>query len=676
MLLALSLQAQTEPDSPSRNYSLMPVPAQITPRGGEFRIDSSFRIAFEGYREARLERAAQSLIERLGRQTGLRIKHWKASAGTSAALTLACDRAGAEVQALDEDESYRLEVTSSGARISADQPLGILRGMETFLQLAVPGPDAFVVPAASISDSPRFPWRGLCLDVARHFMPLPVVERTLDGMAAVKLNVFHWHLSDNQGFRVESRRFPRLQQFGSNGQFYTQAEIRHVVAYARDRGIRVVPEFEMPGHSTAMLVAYPRLATPPAPREVDRAFGVLDPVIDPTKPYTYQFLDQFIGEMASLFPDAFFHIGGDEVNGKLWSADPAIQAFKAAHGLHPSSADPDANQALQAYFTRRVQAIVFKHGKQMEGWDEILTPDIPKSILIQSWRGAKSLSEAARLGYRGILSSGYYLDLMQPAGQHYSVDPLDAEAAALSPEQMKRILGGEAAMWTEYASPETADSRIWPRLAAIAERLWSPRDVHDTEDMYRRLEITSGRLEWFGLTHRSWQSPMLTRIAGDRPVARLRTLAGYLEPVKDYEREKFGTTTADTPLTSLIDAIPPESEPARRLNVQISRAIQTKSGWNSIRCALTDIRGSAEYFVHLPDENFLISPVSPLLKNMSEIVQLGLAAVDRIESGRVQSASEHASELERVRFLSTPRGACLVAIVPGIDALIDATTVK
>ncbi len=225
--------------------------------------------------------------------------------------------------------------------MSAPNPLGVLRGLETFRQLVVSTPQGPELPVVDIEDHPRFPWRGLHLDVSRHWMPIEVVKRNLDGMAAVKLNVFHWHLSDDQGFRVESKRFPKLQQLGSDGLFYTQEQVREVIAYAQDRGIRVVPEFDMPGHTTSWLVGYPQLASAPGPYQIERNWGVFDPTLDPTRESTYQFLDAFIGEMAALFPDPFFHIGGDEVTGQQWKTSAShsrVHAEKspAAHRGSPS----------------------------------------------------------------------------------------------------------------------------------------------------------------------------------------------------------------------------------------------------------------------------------------------------------------------------------------------------
>ena len=218
--------------------------------------------------------------------------------------------------------------------------------------------------------------------------------------------------------------------------------------------------------------------------------------MDSTSESTYQFLDAFIGEMTALFPDDFFHIGGDEVNAKQWTANARIQAFMREHGIKD---DHD----LQAYFNRRVQAIVAKHGKRMEGWDEILDPDLPKDIVIQSWRGRKSLADAARLGYAGLLSTGYYLDHMEPASVLYMVDPLEAESAALTEAEKSRILGGEVAMSAEFVNAENVDSRIWPRAAAVAERFGRQQEIKDIVSMYRRLEVVSRELDWLGLTHHS-----------------------------------------------------------------------------------------------------------------------------------------------------------------------------
>src|ERR1700733_12950612 len=554
----------------------MPWPASIHTTPGSVDINAGFTMVLAGLgsSDPRIKAAAQRTLERLARQTGLPIPtRIDRPLATRVTMSVVVERRDhKEPQRLGDDESYSLQVTGDRIQLSADGPLGALRGLETFLQLVQqnrsPAPPGFSIPFVDIRDQPRFPWRGLSLDVSRHFIPVDEVERTIDGLAAVKLNVLHWHLSDDQGFRVESRKYPRLQEMGSDGLFYTQAEIRQVVTYARDRGVRIVPEFDIPGHSTSWLPGYPSLASGPGPWNIVHDFGDPSGVIDPTKESTYKFLDGFIGEMVKLFPDEYFHIGGDEVSAKAWTTEPHIRDFMKSHQI-PNAA------CLQALFNKRVEKILAHYGKRMAGWDEILQPDLPKNILIQSWRGEKSLAAAAREGYSGILSAGYYLDLMQPASQHYAVDPLHGEAADLTPEQKKLILGGEAAMWEELATAENLDSRLWPRLAAIAERFWSPESVSDVGSMYDRLENVDFWLEWLGLTQRSNLELMLRRLAGpDTDLTPLHVFASALEPVKGYERHRnhYGASSA---FNRLVDAIPPESDAAREFRNAVDRYLAT-----------------------------------------------------------------------------------------------------
>src|SRR5438270_4327559 len=549
-LFALLILKSISAQQPALN--LLPIPANIQPGAGSLRIDSSFSAALTGYTEPRLERAAERFLQQLARQTALPIGR-KAARLAQATLVIHTDHPSKEIQEVGEDESYVLEITGGGAKLAAPNPLGILHGLQTFLHVWDVSSDGPAAPAVMIQDKPRFPWRGLMIDSARHFIPLEVIRRNLDAMEAVKMNVFHWHLSDNQGFRVESKKFPKLHGMGSDGLYYSQEEIRELIAYARDRGIRVVPEFDMPGHTTAWFVGYPEIASGPGPYEIERRWGVMDPAMDPSNEKTYKFLDSFVEEMAHLFPDRYFHIGGDEVNGKEWDANRNIQEYMKAHGLKN-------NQELQGYFSQRVQKIVTKHGKTVIGWDEVFVPGVPKDIVIQSWRGPQSLAAAAQQGYRGILSNGYYLDLGWSAARHYAVDPMSAAAAGLTADQKELILGGESCMWSEYVNAENVDSRIWPRNAAVAERLWSPQNVTDIAAMYARLDVISARLEWLGLTHRSYNRKMLQRIAGaasPEEFAALRTLAAVVEPVKDYNREKLAPAepTSLTPMNRLVDAI-------------------------------------------------------------------------------------------------------------------------
>lgn len=540
----------------------MPMPSSIRSGDGALAITPDFGIRLSGYNEPRLEAAAARMTRRIAELTG--IPPNSPATPRNPALTVNVNAPSKAVQSPDEDESYRLTVTPTGATLAAPNPLGALHGLETFYQLIENTPDGWVARAADIDDHPRFPWRGLMLDVCRHFMPLDVIRRNLDGMAAVKLNVFHWHLSDDQGFRVESKRFPKLQEFGSDGLFYTQNEIREIVAYARERGIRVVPEFDIPGHSLSWLVGYPELAAGPGPYEIGRHWGVYDPVLDPGNPKVYSFLDAFIGEMAGLFPDAYFHIGGDEVNGKQWNANKTdIPPFMKAHHL---TNDRD----LQAYFNQQILRILTRYGKRMEGWDEILNPALPKNIVIQSWRGMKSLEDASRRGYRGILSTGYYLDHTEPASKLYLVDPT----------QDAGILGGEACMWAEYVSDENVDTRIWPRTAAVAERFWSPATVRDIPDMYRRLEVVDAELDRLGLQHNQAYRTMLERLAGSGDIAALRTLTDVVEPGALGLRHRVNPDADQTtPLNRFVDAARPDSAVARHFAELVDRKDPEARRW-------------------------------------------------------------------------------------------------
>ena len=517
-------QALTPSQSSERQLSLMPVPASVELQPGRLAITSSFSVATKGYADDRLRGSIARMTRRLAGRTVITLPLDLATDEGSATLVIQCERGGSPIPSLNEDESYTLEITDRQARLVAPTVVGAIRGLETFLQL-LQGDRQDTTCPVKINDQPRFPWRGLLIDVARHYQPIEVLKRNLDAMAAVKLNVFHWHLTEDQGFRVESKKFPKLHSLGSDGLYYTQDQVREIIAYAADRGIRVMPEFDIPGHSTSWLVGHPELGSAPGPYKIERGAGIFEPALDPTREQTYKFLDGFLGEMAALFPDAYMHIGGDENEGKQWDRNPQIQAFMKAKGIKD-------NHALQAYFNQQVLKILQKHGKKMIGWEEILHPDLPKDAVIHSWRGAASLAAAAKQGYNGILSAGYYIDLIFPASQHYRADPLPADIG-LTPEEAKHVLGGEATMWGEWVSPETIDSRIWPRTAAIAERLWSPGSVTDIDDMYRRLAVVSRQLEELGLTYERNYPVILRWLANSEDIGPLRTLASVIEPVKN-----------------------------------------------------------------------------------------------------------------------------------------------
>ncbi|HEX8355030.1 MAG TPA: family 20 glycosylhydrolase [Pyrinomonadaceae bacterium] len=673
MLLSCVLSAAAQTPAPAARttaatHNLMPVPASARFGAGRLRVDKSFTVAAAGHVDERLRAGIDRAVRRLEGRTVLEFARGLSADAARATLLIEARGPGRAVPSVEEDESYTLEVTERQASLRAGTVVGVLRGLETFLQLLEGDREGFYLPAVSVDDRPRFPWRGLLVDIARHFQPMDVLKRNLDAMAAVKLNVFHWHLTEDQGFRIESRKFPKLHRMGSDGNFYTQEQAREVIAYAAARGIRVVPEFDMPGHATAWLVGHPELGSAPGPYTIERRPGIFEPTLDPTREEVYKFLDAFLGEMAALFPDAYMHIGGDENTGKQWDANPKIQEFMRQKGLKD-------NHALQTHFNVRLLKILQKHGKRMMGWDEIFQPELPKDVVIHSWRGQKALAEAARRGYDGVLSNGYYIDLIFPASQHYLNDPLP-EGHGLTEAEARHVLGGEATMWAEWVTPETVDSRIWPRTAAIAERLWSPREVRDVEDMYRRLAVTSARLEELGLTHERNQGVMLRRLAGGADTSALATLASVVEPVKEYRRYQQRPQTMLSPLTGLVDAARPDSAAARsfsrRVDLLLSDAPRFALHFSTLRDTLTAWRDAEPALEVLFDRSPALAEARPLARDLGSAGEIGLEALSYLSQGVAPSAEWRDSRLASLAEAAKPKAALEFPFLPALRELVVA----
>jgi hexosaminidase len=672
----LSVAAQTTESGaqsiaqPATQHHLMPVPASVRFNSGRLPITKSFTVAAKGTVDDRLRAGIDRAVRRLEGRTVMEFQPGLVNDPSTATLVVETQGPGKAVPSVDEDESYALEVSDKQAVLRAPTVVGALRGLETFLQLLESDREGYFIPAVQIQDQPRFRWRGLLIDIGRHYEPMEVIKRNLDAMAALKLNVFHWHLTEDQGFRIESKKFPKLHQMGSDGLYYTQDEAREVINYARERGIRVVPEFDIPGHATSWLVGYPELGSAPGPYQIERRPGIFEPALDPTREEVYKFLDQFLGEMAALFPDAYMHIGGDENEGKQWDRNPQIQAFMKKKGIKD-------NRALQTYFNQRLLQILKKHGKRMMGWDEIFQPDLPKDIVIQSWRGQKALAEAARKGYDGILSHGYYIDLIFPASEHYLNDPLPADSG-LNASEAAHILGGEATMWGEWVTPETIDSRIWPRTAAIAERLWSPREVTDVEDMYRRLSIISVQLEELGLTHEKNQLMMLRRLAQGKDVRALQTLVSVVEPVKEYRRYQQRPQTMLAPLTGLVDVARPDSEAARRFTSLVdgllSDAPRFELRSQEIQNMLTEWRSAGPELEAMMDGSPSLREARPLAKDLSEIGATGLEALSFLTRGIAPSAEWRDARLSQLEQAAKPKAALEFPIIPSVKELIIAAS--
>ncbi len=645
----------------SQSLNLMPLPADIELGRGQFKIEQNFEIGFVSATD-RLFGYATRFLRRLDGKTGeffTQNQLGNNDDNENASLFIRIQREG--LIELYEDESYELDITSEAVNLVAVTDIGAMRGLETLLQLVESDVNGYYFPVVKIRDEPRFPWRGLLIDFGRHWIPLDVVKRNIDGMALVKMNVLHMHLTEDQGFRIESLRYPKLHELGSDGKYFTQEEIKHLIGYAGDRGIRIVPEFDLPGHTTSWFVGYPGLASAPGPYQIETDFGVQDPTMDPTKESTYRFLENFFDEMTSLFPDEYVHIGGDENNGNQWDSNVEIQKFMRDNGFID-------NHELQRDFNSRLLEILEDRGKKMMGWDEIFQPGISTDIMIQSWRGRSAMIESAQMGYKTILSNGYYIDLMQPASFHYQNDPIPADTPLSSREQ-SNILGGEAAMWTEIVSEETIDSRIWPRTAAIAERLWSPPDVTDVDDMYNRLKVISVALEDVGLMHEKNVNMMLRRLVGSDDITVLKTLVDVIEPLEGYARHGKIDFQTYTPLTRLADAAKPEASVAREFQLLVDSFVSGNSDViQDIKDHLLKWVENHRQFKEVVENAPIIKESEKLSLDLSNISKVGLQALSKT----VKHSEDWKQKANRVLdSAKTPHMECELKVVDSIRKLVE-----
>ncbi len=667
LLLAFGNQLSSAAASPEK-LSLMPLPSSAQTGTGAFPLSPDFHAAYAGFHDKRLDAGLARMLASLQFDSGIPLARTAQENASGAGLLITVAGPGQPVQGPSENESYDLSVTAQQVRLNAATVVGALHGMETLLQLVECSQNGCVLPAVTIHDTPRFPWRGLMIDCSRHFEPIAVIKRTLDGMAVVKLNVFHWHLSDDQGFRAESKRFPKLTGMGSGGEFYTQDEMRDVVSYARARGIRVVPEFDIPGHATSWLVGYPELGSAPGPYHLETVFGIHNAVLDPTRESTYKFLDALVGEMAAIFPDPYMHIGGDENNGNDWRQNAHISAFMQQKGMKDTA-------ALQAYFNQRLLPILQKHGKKMIGWDEVLTPGLPKDVVVQSWRGEASLAQGAAQGYQGILSAPYYLDAMKSSEANYLADPVPADSP-MTPEQRSLILGGEVCMWAEQLNSRTIDSRIWPRTAAVAERLWSPADKRDVADMYRRLETTSLRLEEVGLTHISGPAAMRRSLAGSLHPVALDLFASVLEPVSFSDRYQGQHTSALTPLDRLVDAVVPDPPSRHAIQAEVN-AVTSHSPEAALSTEVLQERFRA-WQNAVPELSALTSgsprmnDATPRVTQLGQLAGIGLEALAFLRSGERPPDGWEAAQLQTITAAEKPIALVRFTFLPALRELVSA----
>jgi hexosaminidase len=509
----------------SKNVALVPQPVSLTLLEGDYLLSGATQI----FSAPAFLQEAEYLAAKLRCATGFPfdIQAHPAAPKDASAIELILDP---DLHRLGQ-EGYQLAVEADTLKLKSSAAGGIFYGIQTLLQLLPsaifdgrPHPElTWTLPQVLIEDSPRFGWRGAMLDCGRHFMPVEFLRKFIDLLAFHKLNVFHWHLTEDQGWRIEIKKYPKLTEIGAwrretvlghhdaklggdgipHGGFYTQEEIRALVAYAAGRHITIVPEIEMPGHSQAAIAAYPELGCTSAKLEVATRWGVIENILNPSE-RTFAFLEDVLSEVIGLFPGTFVHIGGDEAVKTQWEGSPAIRERMTEVGAR------DAHE-LQSYFIRRIGQFLARQGRRLIGWDEILEGGLAPGATVMSWRGMSGGIEAARSGHDVVMtpSSHTYFDGYLPDDavgllsleRVLDFEPIPAE---LSADQSRHILGLQGQLWTEYMkTPQQVEYMAFPRLCALAEVGWSSPSVRRDGSFLGRLHRHLKRLDLLGVKYRS-----------------------------------------------------------------------------------------------------------------------------------------------------------------------------
>jgi len=498
------------------SFAVIPQPVQLAPSSGSFTITPSTRIF--------VRPEARGVGEYLQGLLPFPLISTHTHNDTIPAGGILLTNTGANT--LYGPEGYHLSVSPAAVVVRANQPAGMFYGIQTLRQLI--DSKRGTIPAVEIVDRPRFSWRGIMLDVGRHVFPMNFIKRLLDVMALHKLNVFHWHLTEDQGWRIEIKKYPKLAKIGSqrtaspipsereklDGKpyqgHYTQEQIKEIVAYAASRFITVVPEIEMPGHSVAALTAYPELGCTGGPYSVRNYWGIEKDVYCAGNEQVYAFLQGVLDEVLSLFPSDFIHIGGDECPKIRWERCPKCQS-----AIHTNNLKDEYE--LQSYFIRHIEAYLNAHSRRMIGWDEILEGGLAPNASVMSWRGVIGGIQAAHEGHDVVMSptSHCYFDYYQstdvcteppaiggflPLEKVYAFEPVPPECTA---EEARHILGAQGNLWTEYIStPKQAGYMLFPRATALAEVLWSPADKRNFSDFNQRLQVFLPQLKKMGMHYR------------------------------------------------------------------------------------------------------------------------------------------------------------------------------
>jgi len=518
---------------PSSSIAVIPQPVKVTERSGRFALTGRTAI----WTDAAAAAIGRQFAAYVEPATGFTLRVQSGGSAPASGIQFRIDRSLARLG----PEGYVLDVRPARIVARASGPAGLFYAIQTLRQLLPPqifrdapaGQTAWTIPAVSIEDQPRFGWRGAHLDTGRHFMPKEFVKKYIDLIALHKLNTFHWHLTEDQGWRLEIKQYPKLTDVGAwrketivgrnrrdaqaqydgkrHGGFYTQEDAREIVAYAKARFVTVVPEIEMPGHAMAAIASYPELGLGD-PVEVATRWGVFSDILN-AEPSTVTFMQNVLTEVMAIFPGRYIHVGGDEADKTKWKTNERIQARIKELGVGDE-------HGLQSWFIRQMDAFLTRHGRRLVGWDEILEGGLAENAVVMSWRGAKGGIDAARAGHDVVMAptSNTYLDYAQskdlsrePIGQSavlpietvYAYEPLPDE---LEPQFTKHVLGAQAQLWTEYmATPKDVEYMAYPRLSALAEVVWTPKDRKDYAGFTARLASHAERLRALDVNFRPLQ---------------------------------------------------------------------------------------------------------------------------------------------------------------------------
>ncbi len=504
--------------------SIIPEPNDLELGNGNYLLDASDMIVFQ---EDQLKSLGDYLRDKISSLVGINVKIAQKNTSEKG-IVLSIDQSIS-----DNEEAYKLEISDELVKITGASKSGVMYGIQSLLQIIFPAnyqDNAVVLPALTINDAPAFKWRGMHLDVCRHFFSVAFIKHMLDMMAMHKLNTFHWHLTDDQGWRIEIKKYPKLTEISSvrketmvghyveenqvfdgtpYGGYYTQEQIKEVVDYAAKLCITVVPEIEMPGHAVAALAAYPELSCTGGPFDVYTKWGVSKDVFCAGKEETFTFLQNVIDEVVDLFPGPYIHVGGDECPKDRWKECPLCQKRMKDNGLKDEL-------ELQSYFIKRMEKYIASKGKKLIGWDEILEGGLPEEATVMSWRGYEGGVEAAHSGHDVVMTPGEYCYF-----DHYQSTPDDEPLAfgglttlskvyefkpippSLEKKSRNHILGAQANVWTEYIkTDDKVEYMVFPRLCAMAEVLWSNDSTRNYDDFLKRLNVHLQRLDVEGVNYR------------------------------------------------------------------------------------------------------------------------------------------------------------------------------